>query len=206
MPIEKMEAHLIVKDGSLKLAPLNFGVAGGSLVTQIAMDVRKAHMLTHAEITAKGLHLDQLYPNSKLNAASSGTMGGRAKLDAAGNSIARMLGSANGEAALIMDGGTVSELLLRLSDLDIANAFMVLLGGDKQVPIRCMVANFKAVAGDFKVEDLVLDTAKVTITGEGHVNFADESLHLRLVPRSQSFSLASLRGPLEVTGTFKKPS
>jgi AsmA family protein len=206
MPIEKLDTHLVLKDGTLKLAPLTFGIAGGNLVTEIAMDGRKSHIVTHADITAKGLHLDQLFPASKMNAASAGTIGGRAKLDATGNSMAQMLGTANGEAALIMDGGTVSELLLRLSNLDIANSILVLLGGDKQVPIRCMVANFKAVEGDFKVQDLVLDTPKVNITGEGDVNFADESLHLRLVSQSKGFSLASLRGPIVVTGPFKKPS
>lgn len=206
MPIDKMTAHLIVKDGTLKLAPLNFEIAGGNLVTEITMDGRKSHIATHADITAKGLHLDQLFPASKLNASSAGTMGGRAKLDANGNSIAQMLGTANGEAALIMDGGTISELLLRLSDLDIAHSILLLLGGDKQVPIRCMVANFKAVEGDFKVQDLVLDTPKVNITGEGDVNFADESLHLKLVSQSKGFSLASLRGPILITGPFKKPS
>jgi hypothetical protein len=206
MPLEKMDAHLIVKDGTLSLAPLNFGIAGGSLVTQIAMDGRKPHIVTYADITVKGVHLNQLFPGSERNAASAGTMGGRAKLGATGNSMAQMLGTANGEAALIMDGGSVSELALRLSNVDIANSILVLLGGDKQVPIRCMVANFKAVDGEFKVQDLVLDTPKVNITGEGDVNFADESLHLRLVSQSQGFSLASLRGPILVTGPFKKPS
>ena len=143
LPIEEMDARIIVKGGTLKLAPLNFGIAGGNLVTEITMDGRKSHIVTHADITAKGLYLDQLFPASKLNAASAGTMGGRAKLDATGDSISQMMGTANGEAALIMDGGTISELLLRLSNLDIANSFLVLLGGDKQVPIRCMVANFK---------------------------------------------------------------
>lgn len=204
LPIQKMDAHLTVKDGTLKLAPLNFEVAGGKMVTEITMDGRKSHMVTHADITAKGLNLDQLFPGSKLNKSSAGTMGGRAKLDAGGDSISQMMGSANGEAALIMDGGTVSELLLRMSNLDIANSFLLLLGGDKQIPIRCMVANFKAVAGDFTVQDLVLDTTKVNITGEGHVNFADESLHLKLV--SQGTSLAALRGPIIISGPFKKPS
>ncbi|MDI6745589.1 MAG: AsmA family protein [Rhodocyclaceae bacterium] len=205
MPLEKMSAHLIVSNGKLKLAPLDFRVAGGNLVSQIEMDGRKPGILTHADITAKGLQLDRMFPASKLAGASTGTIGGRAKLDAKGNSIAQMLASANGEAALIMDGGSVSELMLRLSNLDIANSIGVLLGGDTQVPIHCMVGNFKAVDGDFKVEALVLDTPKVNITGSGHVNFADESLHLRLVSQSKGFSLASLRGPIAVNGTFKTP-
>jgi uncharacterized protein involved in outer membrane biogenesis len=104
-----------------------------------------------------------------------------------------------------MDGGSVGELMLRLSNLDIANSLLVLLGGDKQVPINCMVANFKAVDGDFIVKDMLLDTAKVNIVGTGNINFGDESIHLRLVPESKGFSLASLRGPLAVSGTFKSP-
>jgi uncharacterized protein involved in outer membrane biogenesis len=205
LPIEKMEAHLTVKDGALKLDPLNFGIARGDLVTVITMDGRKSHLVTHADITAKGLYLNLLFPESKLNDSSEGTLGGRATLDTSGDSIAQMMGSANGEAALIMDGGTISELLLRLSNLDIANSFLVLLRGDKQVPVRCMVANFKAVGGNFQVQDLVLDTPKVNITGEGNVNFGDESLHLKLVSQSKGFSLASLRGPILITGSFKKP-
>lgn len=203
LPIEEMDAHLFIKRGTLKLAPLKFEIAGGNLITEITMDGRKSHMVTHADITAKGLRLDQLFPASKVN-AGTGIMGGRAKLKASGDSIAKMMGTANGEVALIMDGGTASEMLLRLSNLDIANSFLVLLGGDKQVPIRCMVANFNAIEGNFKVQDMVLDTAKVNITGEGNVNFADESLHLKLVSKAKS--LMSLRGPILVIGTFKNPS
>jgi hypothetical protein len=204
LPIEEMDAHLVIKDGTLKLAPLDFKTAGGHLVTTITMDVRGPHIVTHADITAKRLHLDQLLPASKLP-ASQGIIGGRAKLDATGDSISQMMGTANGEAALIMDGGNISEMVLRLSNLDFANSFLLLLGGDKNVPIRCAVANFKAVDGNFKVQDLVLDTPKVNITGDGNVNFADESLHLKLASRSKGFSLMSLRGPILVTGTLMKP-
>ena len=68
-----------------------------------------------------------------------------------------------------------------------------------------MVGNFKAVNGDFQVETLVLDTPKVNVTGTGNVNLASEALGLRLVSQAKGFSLASLRGPILVTGTFKAP-
>jgi uncharacterized protein involved in outer membrane biogenesis len=205
LSIEKMDTRLIIKDGTLKLAPLNFETSGGSLVSEITMDGRGPHIVTHADITAKGLHLGRLFLASKLTGSNQGILGGHAKLDARGDSISQMMGTANGEAALIMDGGSISELTLRKANVDIANSFLVLVRGDKNVPIRCMVANFKAVEGDFKVQDLVLDTPKVNIAGDGSVNFADESLHLRLVSRSKSFSLVSLRGPILITGTFIKP-
>lgn len=37
------------------------------------------------------------------------------------------------------------------------------------------------------------------------MNFTDEALNLRLAAQSKGFSLASLRGPIGITGTFKKP-
>jgi AsmA family protein len=205
LPLDNMRAHLIVNGGVVKLAPLDFGVAGGNLVSVIEMDSRQPKMATRADITAKGLRLQRMFPQSKLGAADTGTMGGHATLAGHGNSIAQMLATANGDAALIMEGGSVGELALRMSNLDIANSLLVMLGGDKQVPVRCMVGIFNAAAGDFKVKSLVLDTAKVNVTGSGNVDFTDESLHLRLVSQSKGFSLASLRGPIEVTGSFAAP-
>lgn len=205
IPLSQLKVHLVVRDGVLTLAPLNFGVAGGSLLTQIEIDGRAPRIVTHAQIVAKGLHLGQLFPTSRLAGANTGTFGGRAMLEGRGNSIAQMLASSNGEAGLIMDGGTVGELMLRLANLDIANSFVLLLGGDRQLPIHCLVGNFKAVDGDFRVQELVLDTPKVNVVGSGSVSFVDESLELRLVPQSKGFSLASLRGPIAVSGSFKAP-
>jgi AsmA family protein len=205
LPLDKMSAHLVVSGGVVKLMPLDFGVAGGSFVSVIEMDARQAPMATSAQVTVRGLHLARMFPTSKLGAGDTGTIGGRARLRGSGNSVAQMLGSATGNAALVMENGSVGELALRLSNLDIANSLLVMLGGDKQVPVRCLVGIFKASDGKFQASTLVLDTAKVNMTGTGNVDFGDESLHLRLVSQSKGFSLASLRGPIAVTGTFMKP-
>ncbi|MDB5809430.1 MAG: rane protein AsmA family [Betaproteobacteria bacterium] len=205
MPLEKMNAHLTLNNGVLKLAPLDFGVAGGNIVSQIEMDARKPGIETSADVSMRGLSLERMVPDSKLGEVNKGTFGGHAKLQGKGNSVAQMLGTANGEAAMIMDGGTFSELILRLMGLDIANSLVAWLGGDKQLPVRCMVGNFKAVDGKFNIDTLLIETPKVSVTGTGSVDLGDEALDLRLVSHNKGFSLASLRGPILVTGTFKAP-
>ena len=55
------------------------------------------------------------------------------------------------------------------------------------------MTHLKGVDGDFKVQTLVLDTGKAVVTGTGGVNFANESLDLKLVSKSKGFSLAALR-------------
>jgi uncharacterized protein involved in outer membrane biogenesis len=205
LPLEKITAALKLRDGVLTLEPLNFGVAGGNLVSQIRMDARQRLIRTRADIAVNRLHLDKLFPGFKLSQANAGVITGRVKLDTTGNSVATMLGKANGDAAVMMDGGSVSELLVRLINLDVANAIPVLLTGDRQLPVRCMVTHLAGVQGDFNVETLVLDTGKAVVTGSGDVNFGDEALDLTLVSKSKSFSLAALRGPIHIKGTFKNP-
>ena len=60
MPLEKMDVHMLVENGTLKLSLLNFSVVGGSLESHIQMDGRQQRIVTHAGIVAKGLHLDKL--------------------------------------------------------------------------------------------------------------------------------------------------
>ena len=206
LPLDKMTTTLKLKDGVLMLDPLNFGVASGNVVSRITMDARQAVIKTHADVAVKQLHLDKLFPNLKLAKANAGLIGGRAKLDTTGNSMAKMLGSANGDMALIMEGGSVSELLVRLSNLDVAHTLAVLLTGDKQMPVRCLVTQLKGTNGVFLADPFVLDTGKAVVTGTGDVNFAEETLNLRLVSKPKDFSFASLRGPINVTGTFKNPN
>jgi uncharacterized protein involved in outer membrane biogenesis len=204
--MEKMTATLKLRDGVLTLEPLNFGMAGGNLVSQIKMDARQPVIKTRADIGVRRVRLEKLFPGFKLSQANAGVITGRAKIDTAGNSVAKMLAEADGDASLMMEGGSVSELLVRLINLDVANAIPVFLTGDKQLPVRCMVTHLKGVDGDFKVQTLVLDTGKAVVTGGGGVNFVNESLNLKLVSKSKGFSLVALRGPINITGTFKNPN
>ncbi len=205
LPLERLDANLKLKDGRLTLEPLSFSVADGTLDSRIRMDARQSVIGTQADIRVKGLHLEKLFPGFKLSRANAGEISGRAQLSTTGNSIAGMLGSADGPAELAMQGGSVSELLVRLMNLDVANALPVLLTGDRQLPVRCLVAGLDGTQGRFQVRTLVLDTGKAIVKGTGSINFADESLDLKLASQSKSFSLAALRGPILVRGTFKDP-
>jgi uncharacterized protein involved in outer membrane biogenesis len=205
LPIERMNAHLVISGGRVRLAPLDFGVAGGTLSAVVDIDGRQPTMATRAQFTARGLRLDRLLPGNALAARDTAVLGGSATLAGTGDSLAAMLASADGDAGVIMQGGSVGELALRMSNLDVANSLVLLVGGDRQVPVRCMVGRFKATAGRMHVQSWVMDTAKVNLTGTGHVDLRDESLHLTVASKSKGFSLASLRGPIAVTGSFLHP-
>lgn len=205
LPFESLQAHLKLKAGQLQLDPVALGVAGGRVVGAIRLDARQAAIRTHADLTLERLQLSQLFPQIKLQKANVGALGGRLSLATQGNSIADMLGQADGKVTLLMNGGAISKLLLRLSNLDLANTLLILLAGDEQVPVNCLAAELPVRRGDMQVETLLLDTTKQLVLGEGRVDLRNEKLDIRLRAKPRDASLVALRGPIQIDGTFAHP-
>jgi uncharacterized protein involved in outer membrane biogenesis len=206
LPLDDMKMTIDLQGGVLKFDPLDFGVAGGHVVSTLALDAREKIIKTRADVTARNVELKQILPDIKPPKGSAGKVGGRARFTATGNSVADMLGSSNGEVALISAGGDASELAIVLTNLDLARAAQLLIRGDANSPIRCVVADFIADNGKMAARTLVMDTEAEKILGEGSVDFANERYDLKLNANSKKASLLALRGPILVDGTFKSPN
>jgi hypothetical protein len=205
LPLDSMVVDLQLQDGTLALAPLIFGVAGGQVTSEVTLDARQGVAGTRVQATASNLEAKALLPALKRSPGSAGKIGGRATLSATGNSIADMAGSANGEVALIMSQGRASTLSLVLVNLDLANAAKYLLYGDPNAPVYCGVITARVQDGRVAPDTFVIDSSEEKITGEGRVDFGNERYDLRLVADSKRPSLVALRGPIRIGGTFKHP-
>ena len=207
IPLDKITFRLELKDGRLVLAPLDFGVAKGHVVSKVTLDASKDVIQTDVDATVSNLEISELMPQLKANDkhGSAGKLGGRAKLSMKGNSVARMAGSANGEVALIMGQGRVSTLALVLTNLDLANAVKYLMRGDPNAPVYCAVTSAGVHDGDLVPQIFVIDSSEENIKGEGDIDFKSEEYKLRLVAKSKRASLIALRGPIRIGGTFKNP-
>ena len=73
-----------------------------------------------------------------------------AYLKGTGRSTAELLGSSDGGAVVVMSGGKLSNLLLEIVGIDIAEALGFVIGEDKPVAVRCAVADFKVTDGVLK--------------------------------------------------------
>lgn len=206
LPIEDMHARVVVEQGRLLLAPLNFGVAGGNIVSRIALDANGDTIAGAADVAVRQLRLDRLFPGITLAQASVGAVNGRARLVMHGNSVAQMLGSADGALALMVNQGGVSDLLVRLTNLDLAHALGLWLTGDRNIAIHCLVADFAAADGELRPRSVVLDTEHASIAVTGSISLRDETLNLQLASHAKDLSLVALRGPIVVGGTFAKPT
>lgn len=205
LPLDDMDAHLFIDAGVLRLDPLNFGVAGGDVRSTIRMDARESPIRTRASIAARGLELPRLLPDVELARDAVGRIGGDIALSGNGNSIARMLATSDGDVALGMGRGQISNLLMELAGLDIAEALKFLITKDRKVPVRCAFGDFTVRNGVMTSRALAFDTSDTIIVGDGTVSLRDETLDLRLRPRPKDRSLFAFRSPLLLDGTFKDP-
>ncbi|MEA9580191.1 AsmA family protein [Xanthomonas nasturtii] len=205
-PLDDMDASLTLKDGLLQLDPLNFGVAGGDIRSTIRMDARNPVITTQLKAGIRGIRLDRLFPDATLAKQASGAIGGELDLRGRGNSIAAMLGSADGSIGVGMGRGHVGNLIMELAGLDIAESLKYLIIKDRQIPVRCMFGDFGVKDGLMQSRALAFDSTDTIIVGDGNISLKNETLDLLLRPRPKDRSILSLRSPLRIAGTFKDPS
>lgn len=205
LPITDLKTHLKLENGVLALQPLNFGVAGGSLVSNLRLDGKREPMAATIDMTARRLKLKQLLPKFESMQASIGEINGAARLSATGNSVAALLGSSNGEARLLVENGTISKFLLEAIGLNVGSVVVAKLFGDKPVQINCGVSDFTFTNGLARARTFVIDTKDAVITADGVVDMASERLGLTIHPDSKGMRIISFRSPLYVGGTLKNP-
>ncbi|CAE6797235.1 AsmA family protein [Paraburkholderia aspalathi] len=205
LPITDLYTHVVMTDGVLSLEPLKFGVAGGSLSSDIHLDGSTTPLKGRFATSARHLKLKQLFPDFKTMQNALGEVNGDAALTATGNSPAALAATSNGEVKALITDGTVSRLLMEAAGLNVANVVYEKLFGNRDVKINCAAADFVATNGVLDSRVFALDTDDAVINIDGNVNLRDESMDLGVHPHTKGFRVFSLRSPLYVKGTFKDP-
>jgi uncharacterized protein involved in outer membrane biogenesis len=204
LPFDALDAELSLRGGVAKVRLLDLGLANGDVRGNVVLDARHDPIAMAANLKASGVDLPRLVP--RIRATSVGRIGGTARIEGRGNSVAQMLATADGEVSTVMGSGKVSNLALEVAGLDVAESLKFLVGRDKAVGLRCAYADFRVTDGMARSRSLAFDTTDTVILGKGSIDLDHERFDLVLRPRPKDVSPVSLRGPLEIGGTFKDPS
>jgi Uncharacterized protein involved in outer membrane biogenesis len=205
LPLSNLSTHVILERGDLRLEPLKFGMANGTINANIHLAGNKKPMQGEADIQARRLQLKQLMPNVELMQKTLGEMNGDAKLRGTGNSVAALLGSSDGNLKLLMNDGVVSRNLMEILGLNVGNFIIGQIFGDDEVRVNCAAANIDIRNGVARPQILAFDTENALINVTGNLSFASEQMDLTIDPESKGIRIITLRSPLYVRGTFKNP-
>lgn len=206
LPITDLDTHIVLNDGQLSLEPLRFGMAGGALDAQIRLNGATTPLQGQMRVRARDLKLKQLFPTFAPMQTSLGALNGDTQLSGRGNSVAALLGSADGELKMLINDGAVSRSLMEIAGLNVGNYLVGQLFGDEDVKIHCAAADLGIKQGLMSTRLFVIDTDNAVIKVDGSANFASERLNFTVTPSTKGFRIFSLRSPLYVRGTFKQPA
>jgi len=203
LPIDGLAVHLVMQKSQLTLQPLSFDFAGGKVNIDLALDGRGELLHGRTKIDIRKLELAKLFPTVKQFDKSKGHIYGRAELAGRGNSVAQLLGTSTGGVSLLVNGGTISNLILELAGLDIAETLRIFATRDPQVQLRCAAADFGVKEGTAVTRTFVIDTTDTVVDATGDIDLKREFVDLVVHPAPKDPSPLVLRSPLKVTGPFK---
>jgi AsmA protein len=205
LPIEGFSARIRMDERVLTLEPLAFGIAGGRLDGTVRLDGNYSPLRGNVNMRVRNLQLAKLFPTVKQAQGSIGDLNGLIELSGTGDSVGKLLGTSNGKIGVYMDEGKISRFLMELVALDLWDAARLKLRGDKDIEIRCAIADFGVKGGMMQANAIVFDTAVVNVQGGGNINLKSEAMDITLKPEPKDRSIASLNSPLYIRGTFGAP-
>lgn len=206
LPIENLSVHALLDNGRLTLSPLKFGLAEGTLNIDARVDSHAKPVAAKLNGQVQSLKLSALFPKIEKMKKSLGQLDGAVALTGQGESLAQWLGTGNGSLRLYVRDGTFSAQLLDLAGLNVGSIVIAkLFGNDKEVQLRCAVADLNVQQGIARPRTAKLATTEAVVEATGQINLAQEQLDLRIVPESLKWKFFSLRTPLYVRGSFAKP-
>lgn len=201
---EHMDATLALEAGELALEPLVLGMAGGEIDAVVRLDARELPASASISAELSGVQLQQLM-GEDLGDGTRGEIVGRVELTGRGNSVAGLLGAADGDIQLVMGRAHVGPARLEAWGVDGGLQRRALGVQDSGLPINCGVGDFAVGAGVAEARSLGVDTPDTVVVGEGRIHLGEERYELTIDTRPKSTGLMALRAPVEVRGTFLDP-
>ncbi|HEX4325412.1 MAG TPA: AsmA family protein [Burkholderiales bacterium] len=205
LALETFYASLHVHDAQLRLTPLQFGFAGGRIISTIALDARGKPLKGKADIDFRHVEVAKLFPSLTRVVKGEGLVGAQIRLRGEGDNVAALVGSSSGTVAAAIADGRISNLLDAMVSLNGGRAIPAFLTKDHDIPIRCGGAAFDVTNGEAKSTLMVLDTEQTRIDGEGTVDLKNEKFDITFSPKPKHPGILSLRTPLRVYGSFRHP-
>ncbi len=201
LEVTEIAAELRVQNGQLNLdvgkAVLWDGWWGGRIVA----DSHLTPLAVGVDVTVGQLDWDVMLAHWGVEGAIAGRMDGALSLHGRGDTVEALLESANGRIALDMGEGRINSAYTELVGRNVLAA--LLPEDDAAVThVNCAVGHFDVARGVARSSALLVDTRRVTVGGEGAIDFGGERLDFLLNPRTKDVNLLALVAPARIHGAF----
>ena len=201
-----------LRDGALDVTPFTFRDVGGGLDGRLQVAPLDGAYLLDAELKLEGVRIGILAGDEQ-ERTSLPPFNGSIALTGTGNSIHEILAGSNGSIALRQGEGRIRDLASSALFGDVVLEVLRTLNPQQQketfTAVDCAFYDIDIESGVAQIDNVAMQTDKLTILTFGGANLADESLNLslRATPREGiGISFAGVANSfLKLGGTFLEP-
>ena len=201
MEIREIAGELRVQNGQLNLDVGKAVAWGGWWGGRVVADSHLSPLAVGVDITVGQLDLQAMLGHWGVEDAIIGHLDGALTLHGRGDSVEALLDTANGQIALDIGPGQINAAYTEIVGRSVLTALLP-DGSGPTTHVNCAVGHFDVAQGVARSSALLVDTERVTVGGEGAVDFGGERLDFLLNPRTKDVNLLALVAPARVHGPF----
>jgi uncharacterized protein involved in outer membrane biogenesis len=195
-----------LEEGRFKSSLSVTGFKGARISSEFDLNAAADPPLSKLQIKAKNLNMGYLLNKMEVTDLVAGSIDLRVDLTGSGATRYRFLENAAGRITIIGGPGQITG---RRIDLWAADLIPTMLSRswqrDAVTETNCLVSHIELKEGQAEIEDLLLDTQRITIAASGIVDLKTEELNVIIAPRPKRASLVSLANPVRIGGTLSEP-
>lgn len=195
-----------LKDGRFKSTTQATGFSGARLNSEFELNAAADPPMNKILFNAKDIDGGLLLKLMGVTEIFEGQLNLYVDLIGPGYTRRKFLGNADGRIAVVGGPGKISS---RMVDLWAADLFTTMLSPQWQrqavTEMNCMAMHIELKEGLAEIDDILLDTQRITVAGSGILDLETEALNLIIAPRPKRASLVSLANPVRIEGTLSKP-
>ena len=179
-------------------------LAKGRVTGTARVDHRSGLPKLSLDLRLAGLTLEALIGKPDI---VGGDVRGHILLGGQGDTVRDALSHASGKAAMVATQGHVKRIVADGLGQNLSGAVLHAIGGaSAQVPLRCLVADFRANDGILVPRPLGIDTGASVGRGAGRIVLDGERIDLTLAGTSKSRALLRIADPIRIGGTLSAPT
>lgn len=203
--VASLSSELAAKDGQAHLGPLDVSYGGGFFKLGATMDLVKSPDLLTVSGATGGWDFGNILDAVGLGIQAHGKLRGDFKVTGNRTSARTFVDSASGSASIFMSQGNISTSMIELAGLGIFPWLFSKELSQGYSDIVCLAAPVRIEAGKVSSDSLVVETESVQLVAKGAVDWKNDSISLRAVPRRVGKPLSRSAWPINVTGKLSAP-
>jgi len=204
LSLTSVDAVAKLKDGALKLYPMQFTFDEGRLSARVTVDGAQDAPAIAMHASVRGLDAGTLAAMTGQGRIVSLKLDGEVDLKSAGASTQALAAALQGSVNFIGRNGQIHNE--KFTDLTEGIGSILPWASNKDAnKISCFMAKLPIKAGDAVAETVLLDTSGVSVRVTGNIDLPGELLHLTVNTSAKTNSLASFAVPIRVKGALLKP-